>query len=172
MSSSLNALNHRIDEVLDEITATKGTLSNRQKRILFAKGGLLEVEIEKLHFHNKISKEQCDSLLAKLASIHEDILGLGFIKQNKYLLIFSIIDEILRMVASWAFLIDASLIIVPISMTLNKIFPSYNIASKARNLIGFMCTFLSNVEVVTEGLNDETFHSGETSMLAFSHASK
>lgn len=171
MAANLSQLNARIDEVVSEITASRGSLSNRHKRILFAKGGLLEVEAEKLYFHDKISKEQCDALVSRLALIHDDALGLGFIQQNKYLLVFYIIDEVLRIIATWAFLIDASLILVPISMTLNKIFPSANIASKARNLVGFMCTFLSNVEIVIEGLDDETFQTGETSMLAFSHAS-
>ena len=105
------------------------------------------------------SYSQIHDSLQRLAELSKN-LDLGFLRRkggNILTKFFDKLDEIMRIMSVWFFLIDASLFIMPVSATLNLLYPKGNFNVVAKNLIGLGCIKMSGIMMSIEGLDESTF---------------
>ena len=145
--------------------------ANKEKLIAYSKVGLLELDITESTGVNAPSDEERTSLLTSLENISSK-LKLGFIHRNHSLLwrLIDFVDEVIRLLSTWTFLIDCAVFLMPIISIMDKIYPSGEFIRKGRAFVGRGCLQLSGVQLDIEGTTADTF-SANLNMMAFTHAS-
>jgi len=146
---------------------------NREKLRVYSEIGLLELDVLE-STSGAPSDEQKAELLAAMGSISAQ-LKLGFIKRSDSLLwrLFGCVDEVLRILCTWTFLVDCSVFLIPICKVLDLLLPHAEVIRRGKQFVGYGAMYISGVELVVQGMGpaENSFPRGQLGMIAFTHSS-
>jgi 1-acyl-sn-glycerol-3-phosphate acyltransferase len=165
-------MEQRVASALAQAQGLSSASLNRERRGVYSDLGLLELDVESLREKGDITEVKASEYLQKLSQAGESA-SLGFLKNKPKGIVakgFYFLDEVFRIAAVWCYLIDCALFLVPVTMTLHKLFPRLQIPNWARKFVGNGCIKLSNVNCKVEGVVDDTF-AATVSLVAFTHSS-
>jgi len=145
--------------------------TNATRRRLHSQISLLELDLLEYNNNSKVNKERTDELLEKCAALAESC-KLRIIKGKKGIFwkIVNFLDDSIRILTSWSFLLNSSVFLVPFAKIVDIIYPTADIYRWGKIFVGKSCIILSGVQFDLEGLTDDKFAS-PMSMVAFTHAS-
>jgi len=152
--------------------AVASNAANRDKLRVYSEVGLLELDVLESTGKNAPSEEEKAELVAAMATISAQ-LKLGFIKRSSSLLwkLVGGMDEILRIICTWTFLIDCSIFLIPLCKALDLVLPDAEVIRRGKQFVGGGAMLISGVELELQGGNADTFPKGQLGMIAFSHSS-
>jgi len=165
-------------ERLDTLQATaaklvaSGCAVNKDKLRVYSAVGLLELDVIESSGSSAPSEEEKADLLTAMASISAT-LKLGFIQRDSSWLwrLVNGMDEVMRILCTWSFLIDCSVFLIPLCKVLELLLPNAEIIRMGKQFVGYGAMYVSGVQLEVEGTKDDTFPRGQLGMIAFTHSS-
>jgi len=156
--------------------------NNVEKRVFYSKASLLLEDLQDQEIQCKNDSDKA-TLKSYISSIEEKLksIKLGYVEISKYVKLFLFIDEIIRLLAVWSFLIVTgmfvalpSILVKPLDYYLvshNIINPKYQLNVLAKRGIAKFILLLSGISIEVQGQEYTKDMGGKKYLLLWSHSS-